>query len=76
MGKWNQLLLTVAALIFALSFAVWAVKPRAEPQSNYQLMDSDGFCIFDTRTGTIYTRIRKPNLDYWKPEATMPPADR
>ncbi len=79
MDKWALRVIAAAALIFALSFAVWVVRPRAEAKEAFQFnRSSSGYtAMFNPRTGELYMRDRDSNTwpDIWKPVAVMPPED-
>jgi len=78
MDKWALRMIAAAALVFALSVAVYVLKPRPQAAA-YQLpMFGDTPGLFDPRTGTIYKSVAGPdaNMRYWKPFRVMPPANQ
>ena len=78
MDKWAQRILAAAAIVFALSVAVYVLRPRPE-EPRYQWLA--GGSLFEPRTGTYYSQ-RYPgssgdaNTSYWTPAKTMPPVNQ
>lgn len=76
MEKWVQRILAAAALIFALSVAGWAVRPRAKAQVAFQLVrEGDLTYIFDPRSATLYKMDWKdgPKCRGWYAYCVLPP---